>query len=526
MKPKQRPYMRFHSRHRQQGLGTLAVGVIILVGITGITLYSARVALFEQQISANDVRAKEAFAHAEQGMDEGVAILNRAKPDFLDWTQWAECQSSDTTLPCGDGNNNVYPANGLNMMAYQDFYQSFDPGASVNASAAPYLDANVTAFAAFDDSSLYKIHYLAASDGAGNIQGVPPLVVVGEGISNDTTGNRFTKVALAFRNLLGTGPDVPIISKTAMTGLGGMSVVANPNAGGSGDDSGVPLTVWTGDKPNDFYECGTSSGDCGFEAAGNFKTCQQFEYMASDATPTGGNGITAPTDHCPDCRCPADLVDLPLSLKDGSNSIQNYDVLEDALESRGGGFPDDLFAYVFGVEEGDWPSIQKIAQDLGQVRTDCDEDNADGDANTSLQDLGANASGIWWVTDCSLGANTTIGTLKNPVLLVAECDISIQSGVFYGVVMQWTPDNNGSGCTTTSLKINGNFLVYGALIIEDDVGTGPDGLPNTADDGDKNNNGISANGGAVVRFIDDVFENLANDPSNQLLFRVPGSWRG
>ncbi|WP_371186428.1 PilX N-terminal domain-containing pilus assembly protein [Thalassotalea maritima] len=56
------------SIHKQRGLATLTISIILLVLITIVSLYLARTVLQEQKLVASDTRAKQAFEAAEAGL--------------------------------------------------------------------------------------------------------------------------------------------------------------------------------------------------------------------------------------------------------------------------------------------------------------------------------------------------------------------------------------------------------------------------------------------------------------------------
>ncbi len=59
-------------QHRQQGAASLLIALVLLVGVTLITLYTAQTMIMEQRIAANDIRAREAFEAAEAGRMHGA----------------------------------------------------------------------------------------------------------------------------------------------------------------------------------------------------------------------------------------------------------------------------------------------------------------------------------------------------------------------------------------------------------------------------------------------------------------------
>lgn len=60
----------------EHGAATLAITLILLFSLSLIVLYSARVSLIEQKISANEYRARQAFEAAQAGLEIAAASLN------------------------------------------------------------------------------------------------------------------------------------------------------------------------------------------------------------------------------------------------------------------------------------------------------------------------------------------------------------------------------------------------------------------------------------------------------------------
>ena len=65
-----------HLNH-QRGFATLLTALIILVGITLITLFTARTTLMEQRMSANHYRSSQAFYAAQAALEIGIGYINQ-----------------------------------------------------------------------------------------------------------------------------------------------------------------------------------------------------------------------------------------------------------------------------------------------------------------------------------------------------------------------------------------------------------------------------------------------------------------
>jgi len=71
-----------HLNH-QRGFATLLTSLIILVGITLITLFTARTTLMEQRMSANHYRSSQAFYAAQAALEIGIGYINQNGTDDL-----------------------------------------------------------------------------------------------------------------------------------------------------------------------------------------------------------------------------------------------------------------------------------------------------------------------------------------------------------------------------------------------------------------------------------------------------------
>jgi hypothetical protein len=63
--------------NRQRGVGTLAIALILLLGVTVTLLFTANIATMEQRMSGNELRAKQAAAAAQAGVEHALAGLGQ-----------------------------------------------------------------------------------------------------------------------------------------------------------------------------------------------------------------------------------------------------------------------------------------------------------------------------------------------------------------------------------------------------------------------------------------------------------------
>ena len=148
-------------------------------------------------------------------------------------------------------------------------------------------------------------------------------------------------------------------------------------------------------------------------------------------------------------------------------------------------FPDDLFKYLFGVPRADYQKIKNKATVL---------------ANCSS--LTSASSGLIWVTgNCNPPGN--VGTTDNPVFLVAEGDVTLNSGdQIYGFLFLFKEPLPGAA---PKLTANGNATIHGAIFASDNID-------------------LQLTGGFVLKYDATVLGNLKKGTSGRGLGRIPGAW--
>lgn len=231
---------------RQKGMATIIVAIIILVVISLMVLYAARVGLFDQRMSANQARAKEAFAIAEAGLDMAAETYEALYSDSTDVTD-------PTTLATILANSQITTNTNSDGVA-----------ASANQS---YFTATITA--------------------SGAINTVTATGVGADGTGTATVQRQFTLV----NGFGGTTPDVPVIVGGSVGTGGNFNIVANPNGGGEG----VPVSVWTGSSAPTYstanIEATGSSATCHFEFyTGNNAQCANPSGSGHDENISDGDG--------------------------------------------------------------------------------------------------------------------------------------------------------------------------------------------------------------------------------------------
>jgi len=444
------------SDRRQRGGVTVFTAVLVLIVLTLMMFYAARVGLFEQRISSNDVRQKTAFHAAEAAVDETMEYMlaNSAQvissevdvfPDgaggftrdgWFASGRWVQCTTTDiasATHPCG-GDTPMKPGS----------YYYDDP---TTTSGVDSLPLRTDAFAADVTARVTaNICFISLAAPAAGTCATPPtgsdeandaymiITVMGYGFSDctDTTnvGSCKGKAEIArpvanYKNLSGS-PVVPLTTKTTFPPTGTAEVVPNPNAGGVG----VPVSVWS----NNNTSCGTGVAVTG---SGNWATCELQEWYGTDTRPAG----TACNQN--NCSC---TVDEAISYTSAQTTYQGIDIVADPA------FPCDLFQFYFGVPRAQYQIIKNSAT----VLTDC----------TSLDEF---SSGLYWISgsDCTINANSVIGSPRTPVIIISAATLTkINGGAkIFGVLYVFDGED-----ANATLDAKGTNTIYGAAIVDATMG--------------------------------------------------------
>ncbi len=442
-------------RH-QQGILTVFSGVLILVLLTLMMFFATRVGVFEQRVSADDMRQKAAFHAAESGIHHAKEYLlaheslvaSEIPNMFTDrdgWLapgleRWQKCSEQGLDLVNGKGDHPCFGAPTPDLRGDLFFYSyngstrlpvdtdGIVPGDSETVDVEALLCVLEMDFESGtpvqgcstepeseDGRNLYYMVTLLASAGADCAGG---------------TCNAQARVREQVANFGGAAggnaPAVPLTTRSSFPPSGSAEVVANPNAGGIG----VPQSVWM----NANTDCPTGSG-VGSPETGSWGTCEYHEWYETESIPDGVR--------CPgSCSC---TVPESLSTTHGGEVRLGIDLNLDPE------FPCDLFRFFFGVPKTDYQLIKS----LSQVITDCET-------------LDENSSGIYWVTGsvCNIKSNAEVGSPAAPLLLITAAETTIMQGGATIFGMLYVSDAES---TTATIDVRGNNIVYGAVVIDSNL---------------------------------------------------------
>jgi len=341
---------------KQKGAVVLLVSIVLLIGVTLITVFAARVGVMDQRISANEYRHKESQAAASAALDQGAAFVSQ-NLDLYEGTaaSWTSCTPIQSTFPCT-----------ISGQTYEKVYSSLS-GPIINPlSYTSDLSSGVS-------SDTYILFTTSAS--AGNV-----LTVVGKGSSLDGSADSIAQISYAQVSLLTPG-EIPPIMAPSLKLNGNFTIVANPNTGLDG--SGVPISGWVEHWPVT-------------AATGTWQTCHLGDFR--DGTTVCADEYDS-TDNWSGCKCEEDLSNATIANADAS-----IDIYEQTTD-----FPDP-FSFIFNNSSpGDVEDDIKIN---GKHYVD------DCPANLGTLDLSAlKKPWVWVKGDCTV---PSVGTQDVPVLLVVE----------------------------------------------------------------------------------------------------------
>lgn len=440
---------------RQRGVVTLVIGILLLLLVSMVLLFGARVGVMEQRISANEYRTKEAFGAAEAGMGMAVEFLKANREDvrsaWRDAGMWVQCDAdSCPTLPefADEPIENIWrfqfdidgnPDNPVNDFAGADF-ALMDNNATYEANyflCQVETDSN----GVFEECASGPV---LSSDEAGGTQDFAVLVTArgysadrqqdGDNPFGGTAQTEVRQIVSTFASLPIFTP-APIVASSTISGSGTFDVVGNPNGGGRG----VPLAIWSGED---------------FHARGDWLSCEIDEYMSQGSTTfVGENNDVMICDS--NCEC---TQEDGLSHRTGGSIAEDLDIVDvDGNQGKtmdASNFPDDLFKFTFGVPKEDYQQVK----DLATVLQDCSSFTED-------------TSGFYWI-EGSCGIRGDAGSADTPLLVVVEGDFSMNANTnFFGMIFSFTctgacAEATGTEITEGEWTTNGTARFYGAMIAD------------------------------------------------------------
>ena len=180
----------FVAPSRQRGVSTLLVAIVLLIAATFLTFFAAKVGIQEQRMAGNDARQKDTFATAEALMDRGKTFLEANAPDFGAWA-WTAC--SNANMPCGNGSTAAFD-NTWSWVSVRDLTTSDGTG-----------DSGAATLGILNGEAYFLTRNPTATGGS-----TEPVVLVGEGRSDDNTGRAVVRQAQKRVFTVQPGPIPPL----------------------------------------------------------------------------------------------------------------------------------------------------------------------------------------------------------------------------------------------------------------------------------------------------------------------------
>ncbi|MBQ0841246.1 MAG: hypothetical protein KBT88_15805 [Gammaproteobacteria bacterium] len=401
------------SPSRQKGAATLLVSIVLLIGVTLITIFAARVGVMDQRIAGNEYRHKEAFAAANAALDQGAAYLAENN-DLYGTTHpsWVACTGGLAgQFPCLVGSDTY-------EFAYDD--NLITPNTIDPLSTTVGL-ANVA-------SDSYLVFTTSASIGN-------QITVLGTGESADGTGESIAQLSYAKHIAAGLDKLPPVLAPIVNLS-GSFLIVADPQLNlKDGADCALGRSAFEDPKSATDISIWTTTSDGA--ATGSWSTCLSgdFQNAAGEACVDVYDDTNTHTEWA-NCTCADELSEAGGT---GDDNIK-YDIRIPGRNSSTP-FPPSPLEHIFGTS------------DLNVIEADASVSLADNCPGLGSIDLSVNPF-VFVDGDCSVG---DIGSQSAPLFMVVAGDLTITAGAdVWGIVI-------GTGTVT----FNGTPIVHGSVVSDD-----------------------------------------------------------
>lgn len=400
---------------RQSGAAVLLVSIVLLIGVTLITVFAARVGVVDQRISANEYRHEEAKSAANAALDQGGAYIG-SNPTLYD----GESSDFDDCTGILGGN---FPCT-IGSTVYDKVYTEISGTTTID----PLIYS--TSLSSDIVSDTYIVFTSTAS--VGNI-----LTIVGRGESLDGTAETIVRNSYSQVTLLTPG-EIPPVMASVIDINGSFTIVADPN---NGERDGVPISAWVA----------TLDG----ASTGSWQTCHLGDYLNGDVVcgddPIDGEGFDETETNNSGwggCNCETNLSDS------GSAGI-SHDIYVDPNFPTG-----EVLEYVFNGR-----NEQGVRDIANHDEPDC----------TNLGSLDLKDKPLVYISgNCTIPSD--VGSRTSPVILVVNGLLKINSnhnvwGILVGISdiqLSGGPIIHGSIIADSSAKLSagGYTQVYDPFVLD------------------------------------------------------------
>jgi Tfp pilus assembly protein PilX len=496
----------------QLGAITLPVALIILLLLSIVTIYGARVGMLETRTSANKIRAEEALAAAELGVETALAFVQRnqdlvARNTGAGWglttnaLHWVQCSSTATTKPC----NLISSAmRGRWMFLENSGNADLTSLLKVTSSCTDndvngICDSNTNQYSQVAGN--YDYLYIMSrcrdlnndgdctdtNESATRPMEFPVITVFAEGLSADGTATAPVQQSAYFYDGSANLSDFPasIMAAGSVGSSGTFNVVVNPDAGGTIGNR--PLAFWT--KENVTFNS-SSAATCYEGEVGVNGFLGSTTAADSTQTATTSDGKTVTLQLCRTCVCPNAIANGSISNNSTTHEIDILDVDSNTGKWLDAAFPSDVFKYVTSYATADYQSFKQNMISAGKMQeiSDC------GVLNTNSQNW-------YWFTGTECTISSDVGSLAHPVMLISQGNFKMNANnYFFGMIFAFSPNNS-----TLNVALNGGPTVYGILV---------------------SNTSISlSNGTYKARYVPNLFDIASENAPIRRFGRLPGGWK-
>lgn len=483
----------------QQGVATLPISLILLILLTLITVYAARVGVLETRTSANKQRAEQAFTASELVLEQGISFVSfnfeRVNSSATNgWmnagssVKWATCPAGDAELPCSSASDRTawlaiknIPA--LTLTDCVDKDSDDNAGNGVDNIPNGLCDSDPTKVSKAFGEQRY-VHLMTRCRDANNDKicddatprpaNYPYITVVTGGESADNSGKAQVMQTVFFYDMGSgvAGAPAPLTAAGSIAGGGNFNIVVNPDIkiDSPGSIGSNKLSVWA--KKD--VVVGSSSATCFEGEAGingflmNATGMGIPHYTKTNYVPDPNKQVVVIDDFyanhqdlylCRNCACPNNT-------KDGAISLNGTTVEDDILDSESASgvphvgkwkdttFPLDLFKLFTNYPESEWRTYKALLASRGRVVSSCAA-------------LNHNSQGEYWVEgNCTVtGGSDDIGGPNSVVRVIVEGNVDIRANVYiWGVMFVFSPTH-----ATLDVNLNGSPTFYGAMLSNTDL---------------------------------------------------------
>ncbi|MBE0434859.1 MAG: hypothetical protein IBX56_03535 [Methylomicrobium sp.] len=213
---------------RQKGAISLLTALILLIGISLITFFTAKTVLVETQISANNYRTSQAVAAAQAALDEGTAYFMAGGTDHnqdfnRDFTEPPNAEEMPSAENCAiSADTTTSPVNLTNQLALFYFDRPDPPPPAPDDNGRP---------------NRCRIFFPEANDV------VDAALLVARGWSDDCSAVREISQCLGTFDIFagGKSPEQPFVTRVGVGALGNAQIINRYNNSNiwAGGDAGV-----------------------------------------------------------------------------------------------------------------------------------------------------------------------------------------------------------------------------------------------------------------------------------------------